>query len=120
MTALPFQMPNIRPVYDTVACIMAGGPAAIYSFPTEEGNGIPVCLIFDSPHYAIEVMEDIIAVINELDSTYCLQLFPFRTEIHFSELDYFATVMICEVLTSVSHWEVGDWAFLPSEMGAVL
>jgi len=77
--------------------------AAVYGFPLDEENGFPVCLILFSPHFLIEIFDDLIAVINELDLTYELQLFPCRTELHIAELDYFSAVMLIEVLTSSTY-----------------
>ena len=113
-------MPNIRPILGCGSCMMVDGPAAIYSFPLEEDNGIPVCLIFEYPAHLIEVLNDILSLINESELVYRLQIFPFRTELHFEQLEYLELVMMCEILTSVAHYEVGDWCFLPSEMGTVL
>ena len=116
-------MPNIACIFDGnwTNCIMGRSSiAAVYAFPHEDGNGIPVCLTIFSPYYLIEIMEDLCDLINEFECAHYLQLFPSRTEIHFEELDYLSVAMLAEVLTSVSHREVGNWAFFRSGMGVVI
>ena len=111
----------LRPILDCdiAYCRMTrSSTAADYGFPLDEENGFPVCLILFSPHFLIEIFDDLIAVINELDLTYELQLFPCRTELHIAELDYFSAVMIIEVLTSSTYGEVGGWAFFASDMAS--
>ena len=80
---------TLRPILDCdiAYCRMTrSSTAAVYGFPLDEENGFPVCLILFSPHFLIEIFDDLIAVINELDLTYELQLFPCRTELHIADM----------------------------------
>ena len=88
--------------------------AAVYTFPTEDGNEFPICLVIYSNYLFIEIMEDLMELSEAIDEQYYLQVFENHTEFHFAELEYLDIVMILEVLTSVPHVEVGNWAFFPS------
>ena len=110
--------PPIVPVYNGRGhCSLSyNDVAAVYTFPTEDGNEFPVCLVLYSSYLFIEIMEDLMELSEAIDEQYYLQVFENRTEFHFAELEYLDIVMILEVLTSVPHAEVGNWAFFPSSV----
>ena len=120
-----FQMNIIRPVRGNTGyptCVMTSmTSAAVYSFPTEQ---FPMCLVLFSPVHQIYALQDLLGIVDELEQAeelqFRLQIFGKRVEVHFDTLNTFATELILTFISSVKHFELGDWAFLPSGAGQVL
>ena len=108
-----------------MTCIMTEQtPMAVYSFPMDEGDEMkPMCLVFFSPASSITPLEELVSVLVDLEEaqeiTFWICNYPSRVEFHFNKLTRFCAELLLVFLSSFDHIELGDWAFMPSELATI-